>query len=263
MLRPLINSHTGVENNKIDNLDFGFFVDTADLIFDQSTFAQIFLYNCTNAKIKNIEFNIPIQHIHAVSCNFINITNNVFDCEIYSSYGMGAIYLILCQNASVSYNYYHLSGDALYLDNSHNCSFYNNTIYDIGAQGVNLYYSNSSKIYYNLFQWAGSGVYIEIGSHHNVIHHNTFWTGQGTDDSSLNVWYDITTMEGNYWSDWSGIGPYEIPGNAGAEDPFPLSTPPVPQITEYVQNNLIYLITILSSIILIPYITIKRKKIKL
>ena len=252
-----------VENNKIDNLDFGFFVDTADLVFDQSTFAQIFLYNCTNAKIKNVEFNIPTQHIYAVSCNFLNITNNIFDCEIYWTYGIGAIYLSLCQNASVSYNYYYLSGDALYLDNSHNCSFYNNTVYDIGGQGVYLYGSNSTEIYYNLFQWAGSGVYIDKGSHHNVIHHNTFWICQGRDDSSLNIWYDINTLEGNYWSEYDGIGPYEIPGDAGAEDPFPLSTPPVPQIVEYEQNNFIYLITALLSIIIIPYIFRKRKKIKL
>ena len=123
--------------------------------------------------------------------------------------------------------------------------------------------SNSSEISYNLFQYAGSGVLIDWYSHHNVIHHNTFIYCEGRDDSSLNVWYDITTMEGNYWSVHSGTGPYAIPGSAGAEDLFPLSTPPVPQISEHNQNKMIYLITTLLSIILIPYISKKRKKINL
>ena len=252
-----------VENNKINNKDFGFFVDIPDIVLDNLEFSQIFLYNCNNAELVNLEFNIPLLHIYAVDCNFLNITSNVFDCEIYYTYGPGDIILRFCQNASVSNNYHHLSGDALYLDNSHNSSFNHNIVYDTGGNGVTLDTSNSSEISYNLFQYAGSGVLIDWNSHHNVIHHNTFIYCPGRDDSSLNVWYDITTMEGNYWSVHSGTGPYVIPGSAGAEDLFPLSTPPVPQISEHNQNKMIYLITTLLSIILIPYISKKRKKINL
>lgn len=32
-------------------------------------------------------------------------------------------------------------------------------------------------------------------------------------------------MEGNYWSDYSGIGSYLIVGKAGASDPYPSLSP--------------------------------------
>jgi hypothetical protein len=43
-------------------------------------------------------------------------------------------------------------------------------------------------------------------------------------------WYDNTTKEGNYWSNWDGNGwgtPYAYPidGGAGAYDKYPLSQP--------------------------------------
>ncbi len=249
-----------VENNKINNKDYSFFVDIPDLIIDQGTYAQIFLYNCHNALIENLEFNIPTLDIFAVACNFLNITNNVFDCESYNQYGIKDIYLRLCQNASISYNYHHLSGDALYLDISHNCSFSHNIVYDIGGDGVRLHYSNSTEISYNLFQDFGASVNIDYESYHNVIHHNTFWNSPARDDCSLNIWYDINTMEGNYWWDYSGSGNYTIPGSAKANDTYPLGTPPVPIIVEFQQNlNYTLILLLIPLIVVIPYIR-KRKK---
>ena len=249
-----------VENNKINNKDYSFFVDEPDLIIDQGMYAQIFLYNCHNALIENLEFNIPTLDIYAVACNFLNITNNVFDSEYYNQYGIKDIYLRLCQNASISYNYHHLSGDALHLYNSHNCSFSNNIVYDIGGDGVLLDYSNSTEIAYNLFQDFGSGVNIDLESYHNVIHHNTFWNSPARDDCSLNIWYDITTMEGNYWSDYSGSGNYTILGSARANDTYPLLIPPISIIPEFHQNlHFSLLLFLVPLVVVIPYIR-KRKK---
>ncbi|MCG3260319.1 MAG: right-handed parallel beta-helix repeat-containing protein, partial [Candidatus Heimdallarchaeota archaeon] len=66
----------------------------------------------------------------------------------------------------------------------------------------------------------------------NIIHHNSFidnnqGTTQAFDSGFSNFWFDSSTMEGNFWSDFSGIGTYTIAGPALAEDLYPLLTPPV------------------------------------
>ncbi len=38
-----------------------------------------------------------------------------------------------------------------------------------------------------------------------------------------NLWYVQTTQEGNYWSDYSGTGNYDIAGFAGTSDQNPLN----------------------------------------
>jgi len=53
---------------------------------------------------------------------------------------------------------------------------------------------------------------------------------QAYDDVGGNYWYDNTTKEGNYWSNWNGSGwgtpnAYPIAGGAGACDMYPLSQP--------------------------------------
>jgi hypothetical protein len=53
---------------------------------------------------------------------------------------------------------------------------------------------------------------------------------QAYDDVGGNYWYDNTTKEGNYWSNWDGNGwgtpnAYPIDGGAGAYDKYPLSQP--------------------------------------
>jgi hypothetical protein len=79
----------------------------------------------------------------------------------------------------------------------------------------------------------GNGAYgIELSddSANNVIHHNDFIAnGQNTlqacDNGTTNQWYDDTVLEGNYWSDYSGIGNYSIDGSAKAFDPYPSLSP--------------------------------------
>ena len=52
-------------------------------------------------------------------------------------------------------------------------------------------------------------------------------TSQALDDGINNTWFDKNTNEGNYWSDWLGVGNYTIDGEANSEDPYPLSSPPI------------------------------------
>ena len=103
------------------------------------------------------------------------------------------------------------------------------------------------------------GIELRSYTKDNTIYNNFFinnylgGTSQARDDGINNIWYNTLTNTGNYWSDWSGSGPYSIDGSAGAEDPYPLSS--VPEFT----ISVAFLLTILvSSLVIIPLIK-KRK----
>jgi len=46
------------------------------------------------------------------------------------------------------------------------------------------------------------------------------------DDGVNNVWDDGVSL-GNYWSDYDGSGPYEVWGDAGAVDRWPMFIEPI------------------------------------
>ena len=134
----------------------------------------------------------------------------------------------------------------------------NNICSNNNDDGIYLYDSSSCLITYNLLQENEEyGINLGYNCHNNIIHHNNFkdnnlgGNSQGNDEGSGNVWYDVSTTEGNYWSDWSGFGPYPIDGVAGSVDSYPLDeegNPPV--ISEYLHINGIIL-TIFLSLVLI------------
>jgi hypothetical protein len=72
-------------------------------------------------------------------------------------------------------------------------------------------------------------MYIDEISQDNIIHHNEFVDNnlyiiqgpQAFDNGSNNTWYDKTSNEGNYWSDYTTI-PCVIEGSACSIDPWPL-----------------------------------------
>jgi len=129
--------------------------------------------------------------------------------------------------------------------------------------GIWLDSSDSCFVTYNLLQENEEyGVYSSYGSDNNLIHHNTFvdnnigGTSQAYDDGTNSFWYDTATQEGNYWSDWSGIGSYYIQGFALSFDKYPFGEPVV---VEYPQ---IVLLTLLLSIIPLLLTRIISKKTK-
>ncbi|MHA2247682.1 MAG: right-handed parallel beta-helix repeat-containing protein [Candidatus Hodarchaeales archaeon] len=107
----------------------------------------------------------------------------------------------------------------------------NNTSNDNGGIGIFLRSSDYSSIVWNTLVGNGAyGIELSDDSANNVIHHNDFIAnGQNTlqacDNGTTNQWYDDTVLEGNYWSDYSGIGNYSIDGSAKAFDPYPSLSP--------------------------------------
>ena len=91
----------------------------------------------------------------------------------------------------------------------------------------------SCLITYNLFQDNENfAIFIGSSNYGNIIHHNSFINNavnrsSQANDNELNTWYDTENNEGNFWSDWSGIGAYSIAGITFNEDPYPLENRPV------------------------------------
>ena len=157
------------------------------------------------------------------------------------------------------------SYDGIYLDDSFGSTLTNNTCNSNQRFGTILNSSDSCLIIYNNFQETGEyGIYVESSSN-NIFHHNNFidnnlgGTSQAYDDGTNNVWYDTSMNEGNYWSDWSGIGSYLIDAEHFV-DPYPLDEevkPPV--ISEFAYQKAIT-IPIILCLLLVPFLFKKRRK---
>ncbi len=96
------------------------------------------------------------------------------------------------------------------------------------TEGINFMSSSFQPIENNLFLWNNQySISLDASSNDHKIHHNIFLqnnlngTSQVIDNGSSNIWYDSVSFEGNYWSDWNGIGNYEIDGEANTFDLYP------------------------------------------
>lgn len=116
---------------------------------------------------------------------------------------------------------------------SENATITYNTL-NTNVQGMKMMGCNYCIVSSNYFiENINYSIYIISNTENNTIYHNSFidnnlgGTSQACDDGLNNIWYDNKTNEGNYWSDWIGIGDYDIAGSAAIVDPYPLSSPPV------------------------------------
>ncbi|MHA1225076.1 MAG: NosD domain-containing protein [Candidatus Heimdallarchaeaceae archaeon] len=115
--------------------------------------------------------------------------------------------------------------NSIYSDGSINLTITRNECIE-SYYGMRITATSNSSITYNRIELnTGYGVVLGVsaGEHCvNVsIHHNSFVNNPvQAVDSASNTWYDTSLLEGNFWSDWSGVGSYVFNGNS---DPYPLS----------------------------------------
>ena len=139
----------------------------------------------------------------------------------------------------------------------------NNNFSESQSAGINILSSSDIDIINNTIQYHPSyGVNIQSGSSNVIIHHNHFIDNniggsQASDSGSNNVWYDIDTMQGNWWNDWTG-GDYVIDGSAGSLDIYPLGVPIV--VAEFAYTQSVTYLVLLSSVLIIVSVVIKKKK---
>ncbi|MHA1955070.1 MAG: right-handed parallel beta-helix repeat-containing protein [Candidatus Heimdallarchaeaceae archaeon] len=244
-----------VENNKVNNKDYGFFVDTPDLILDSGKYIQIFAYNCSDILIENFVSNEINQAISLIECSEPAISDSEFyDC-VYT-----AIHFVGCTKPKATKCSFIDCESGIGIHRSNFANISNCIFYQQFFEAIMITESHNASITYNLFQNGNTGVFIDSSATNNSIHHNTFEYASGYDAGVNNTWYDPITQEGNYWWDYSGSGNYTVAGSARANDTYPLTTPPIPIIPEFGGNfKTTFLLLLIPIIFVIPYIR-KRKK---
>ncbi|MEM3444536.1 MAG: right-handed parallel beta-helix repeat-containing protein [Thermoplasmata archaeon] len=187
------------------------------------------------------------------SSQYNNITNNNASGNYDEGIHLASSSNNIITNNNASGNYF-----GIHLSCSSNNNIANNNASGNSEDGIYLYYSSNNNITYNwICNNANYGVRITEGSTGNTIQHNNFigngatalrYLSQGVsndtpngagrgvngncqayDDVGGNYWYDATTNEGNYWSNWDGNGwgsadAYPIDGGK-ASDWYPLGNP--------------------------------------
>ena len=162
----------------------------------------------------------------------------------------GGIICIMALYLRIVSNSFEKNELGIYLTGVYNSSI-NKNEFKFNSYGIDMQHVTYTKVFSNLFEENDNyAIIVGVISSYNVIHHNTFinnnnGTTQAYDNGTHNLWYDEESLEGNYWSDYSGVGNYSIDGFAGAEDPYPLRKPPVDK-----NKNVYY--AFFSLVVLIP-----------
>ena len=222
-------SLTVINNTCNNNINFGIYLRessgstvASNTCENNDNFEGIKFYYSGSAKVENNSCsNNGEEGIILSYSNYSNVTKNT--CN--NNGGVG-IWLL--------YSYY--------------SNVTNNTCNNNSYWGIGLSNSDFCVITYNLLKENERyGIVINSVSDNCTIHYNTLvenqnlvGASQAFDDGANNTWYDTATLEGNWWSDWSGTGNYSIDGSANSEDLYPLDEPTVypgpPVITNIIHS---------------------------
>ena len=276
-----------VENNWVNDRLLGFYINLNEDIISDPIFGQLIFINCSEIVVCNQELTNTSIGLYLGWCENATIFNNV--CS--NNYASG-IQLDSSSGATLTNNTCNNNLDGIRLSSSSGATLTNNTCSNnwhgrlYASSGIALIYSSGATLmdntcsnnYYGIILWISSdailtgntcsnndhfGVGVYLDSDNNIIHHNAFIDNnlnlilsgysQACDGGANNTWYDSTTKEGNYWSEWNKRKPYLIYGDANATDPYPLNK-------DLERIDYEYTLVIPTLILLTILLKIKRKK---
>ena len=183
---------------------------------------QIFLINCHNSTIANVDVSystvgISLFHSNNITVIDTNSSNNKYGVRLSNTNNSYIIRNILNEN----YEGIQIEGGGK-----------NNTIYDNNIEknifGIFLHFFNSfSKIYENVISGnLGIGLYLEGGSNDNTIFLNFFRSnGLHVGDKGLNNNWNNSEI-GNYWDNYTGV---DANGDGIGDTPHNISISPLIQ----------------------------------
>jgi parallel beta-helix repeat protein len=210
------NAATSVIENNICNNNIGG--------IDLSEISDTIIKN--NTCLANQDKGIGIGYSENVEV-YHNKINNTED-----NYGVtGGICLLYSNEIHVYNNSCYHNGYGIKFIESDNCTTTANIMLNNKMSGMRIYYSSYYVITYNHLEVnAEFGVCLTNCSDF-IIHHNNFvFNGNGSVSQSCdnggdsNIWYDVFSNEGNFWSDHPYPGTYLIDGDSGSFDPYPFSS---------------------------------------
>ncbi|MHA2263583.1 MAG: right-handed parallel beta-helix repeat-containing protein [Candidatus Thorarchaeota archaeon] len=194
------------------------------ILLDGCAFPIVRLTNSTS----NAHFGIGVD-----TCSGSLIESN--NCSSNAQYGiyvddspLTTVVDNICDDNTLSGIYIYSS--IFTVDNSTGCRVTGNRVFRNAVFGIHAKNADTSSVTYNfIYENQDYGIYLENCEdtvvHHCIVIDNNVGLGQASDNGSLNsVWFDFSTAEGNYWSDYSGVGSYSIDGTTGVTDIYPLIT---------------------------------------
>ncbi len=195
-----------LDNNLVNDKLLLILTDIDNLTLTEDVFGQIYLINCSNILLENLNLSKSTLGLQMYECYNITVSSCIFE-DIFE------IGLDIDDGERISI---------------HNCTFSNTRIgiYASFVSGLNVTYCQIKENYYGLILH----LYNKTGTNYvNSVHHNTFINNAFHIDSfsfldDLNfLMYDSITLEGNYFDNWEEIKdifPYNL-------DLYPLTIPPV------------------------------------
>ena len=267
-----------LSNNKVNEKALGYFVNLNNHLIMRERFGQIILINSRSITIKNQDLSFTSIGIEVVNSTLVNIEN----CVLNSNKKHGIFLRSDSDNATILKNTCDNNAEiGICIEASDSILVTKNQCIE-NSQGIGFFFrSKYSIISYNLVE-DNSGYGINLGGDdisafgqvdNTLVHHNTIVNNSGPLDPiyhSLvtgyqaynkginNTWYDNSTKEGNFWSDYNGTGEYLIIPRDGAVDLYPLSKPTWPLSSP--ELYALFALLLLIPIGIIIYRLYKKKK---
>jgi len=234
-----------------------------DIYYDPGQASAITLVNCTACDLANINFNnntygitlqdsfhcsitggtsyynswraISLSDSGEIDVSNVDIRNSPIGIELSWSYDCSisncqirnneeGVVLRTAMNCTLSHNTIFQNTDGIYMDDSDGSDILSNTVY-WNDRGVLLNSTSDCLITQNnIYNNTGVGICLDTTANRNEIYNNTFAynTPNAICEGFSNHW-DNQVDTGNWWSDYSGEGPYIIDQND--QDNFPFVFP--------------------------------------
>ena len=187
----------------------------------------------TNVDIRNSTIGIELVTSNDCSISNCQISNSPIGIELSWSYDCSisncqiqdneeGVVLQVAFNCTLSHNTIFQNGDGIYMDDSDGSEIWSNTVY-LNHRGVLLNSTSDCLITQNnIYNNTGVGIALDTTANRNEIFNNTFAnnTPNAICEGYSNHW-DNQVDTGNWWSDYSGEGPYIIDEND--QDNFPIT----------------------------------------
>ncbi|OLS28679.1 MAG: hypothetical protein HeimAB125_23520 [Candidatus Heimdallarchaeota archaeon AB_125] len=226
----------------------------------------ILLYGCSSGDVQENTFTNCNSGIQVSYSKSLFIENNIMEGCYSSGISIHSSNNIIIENNKCT-NGSNIESGRIFVSDSYDCNIENNVIEDNKGYGILFYNASYCLIAANIIRNNHHyGVFLNQYTSNNIIYRNEFVdnclgdyipniNSQAKDSGSGNKWFSDFYNEGNYWNEHISNAPYDIDGEAEAQDPYPLKKSPF-------ETNMMVPFFLISVILLLTTQN-KRKKIRI
>jgi hypothetical protein len=259
-------STNAFENNLVNGKPYGFFVNRSDEVFSENQYGQIYIVNSEDIDIENHEMYDVNMGVQVHNCTNVSIRNvNGTGKNAIEARNVDGILVENCNwngdddgtqlrnvdDATIQNNYFSNFYRALEFNIANNVQVHNNTIFNATDVGLNCEDITNMDATFNIIscfvETEGSQVAAVLSTCENVTFYYNIFISLGDLmaypveewDVTNVIWYSESLEIGNHYSDWNGLGTYDIEGDGGSIDLYPVIDFDEDDLTEW-QEIMIY-----------------------